>query len=493
MKLPPLDLLEPAKFLDPSERMTEDELVQSSKTLVEKLGNFAITGRVTEVHPGPVITLFELEPDPGVRISQIVSRADDVSLALRARSLRIVAPLPGRGTVGFELPNRVAEVVSIRDVVSHDVFQRQPSRLTFALGKSISGDPVTADLARMPHLLVAGATGSGKSVCVNSIITSILLRARPTEVRFVLIDPKVLELTMYNGIPHLLSPVVTDPHVASRALKWVVVEMERRYKVLAKVAVRSIADFNKKVAKLRKEAPPEERDEIPSPLPFIVVVVDELADLMMTVGGDIEDSIARLAQMARAVGIHLVVATQRPSVDVITGIIKANFPSRIAFQVASKVDSRTILDKNGAESLLGRGDMLFVPQGKPEPERVHGCFISTEEVEQVAEFWRAQVPDDLDDGSLEFEEQDDGDALPRDELFEKAARLVIIHQQGSATLLQRRLQVGYSRASRLVDQLEEAGIVGPHEGSKARRVLVDEEGLDAILAGAAPAGSETPF
>ena len=476
IELPTVDLLDQPSHLHPP--VLESELLESSRILVQTLADFGVTGRVGEVHPGPVITSFEYEPAAGVRIAQILNRADDLALALKAMRIRIVAPIPGKAAVGVEIPNRNPATVFLREIVESPEFTRLgPSGLNVALGKDIGGKPICADLTKMPHLLIAGTTGSGKSVCVNAIISSLLLTRSPRDLRLLMIDPKMLELPVYNGIPHLLQPVVTDPKQAARTLRGLIAEMERRYTLLARRSVRNIDAYHERLADDRREG----LEVIGEHLPYVVAIIDELADLMMTSASEVEEPIGRLAQMARAVGIHLIVATQRPSVDVITGVIKANFPSRIAFQVATRIDSRTILDGNGAESLLGRGDMLFMFAGRPEPERVHGAFVSDRETERLVKFWRRVRPK-LPSIDLEAEERNEGgSSLGDDPLFEDAARLVVLHQQGSASLLQRRLKVGYSRAARLVDMLEEAGIVAPSEGSKAREVLVNDLQLDEIL------------
>ncbi len=453
---------------------SDDEYLRLSRTLEEKLADFGIGGRVSEVQPGPVITTYEFEPAAGIKVSQVTSRVDDLAMALRAQSIRMVAPIPGKAAIGIEIPNGKSHVVALREIMQSWSDDLHVGALGLALGKTVSGAPFFADLAAMPHLLVAGATGSGKSVCINVILCSLLLRHDPNEVKLLLVDPKMLELNAYRDIPHLLHPVVTDPKEAYKALHWMTAEMERRYRELARAGVRNIVGYNKKVraGELQGEAGGEH-----DLLPYVVVVVDELADLMIQVGGEIETPIARLAQMARAVGIHLVVATQRPSVDVITGVIKANFPCRIAFQVSSRVDSRTILDGNGAESLLGRGDMLFLPGGRPTPIRLHGAFVSVEECERVAAHWRAfgqpggQL--DLDDARGGAAGEASGD----DDLFEAARELVVSSGVASVSYLQRRLKVGYSRAARIMDMLEEAGVVGPALGAKAREILERPEDL----------------
>ena len=469
--------------------MSATDLNAEAELLVAKLADFGIQGRVTEIHPGPVVTTFEFEPAAGVKVNQIVSREDDLALALRAQRIRILAPIPGKGAVGVEIPNRRRRTVYLREVLSAPQYETSDAALKVPLGVDVVGLPFVADLTKMPHVLVAGATGSGKSVCLNAIITGLLFQHEPRTLQMVLIDPKMLELSAYNGIPHLVMPVVTEAKRASRALRWAVSEMEKRYKLMATCGARNIATYNEKVVAGQVPSGPTTPDGRPAAPPerlsYVVVVIDELADLMLTVPAEIEEPIARLAQMARAVGIHLVLATQRPSVDVITGVIKANFPSRIAFQVASKIDSRTVLDMNGAENLLGHGDMLFTPAGKPEPYRIHGAYVSEEETARVVEFWKAKAapgvapPLATEPTLVEIEEDGEGsgDDDFDDALINEAARLVVTHQQGSTSLLQRRLKVGYSRAGRLMDQLESLGVVGPFQGSKARDVLVDERWL----------------
>ena len=482
--LPSLSML--AMPVQQEDLITAADLTAEASLLVAKLGDFGIEGKVTEIHPGPVVTTFEFEPAAGVKVNQIVSREDDLALALRAQRIRILAPIPGKGAVGVEIPNRRRRTVYLREVLSSQPYEASDAALKVPLGVDVVGQPFVSDLTRMPHLLVAGATGSGKSVCLNAIITGLLFQHGPETLQMVMVDPKMLELSAYNGIPHLVMPVVTESKKASRALRWAVGEMEKRYKLMATTGARNIAAYNDKIDKGQVPAA-EEGAPPPSRLSYVVVVVDELADLMLTAPAEIEEPIARLAQMARAVGIHLVLATQRPSVDVITGVIKANFPSRIAFQVASKTDSRTVLDMNGAENLLGHGDMLFTPAGKPEPYRVHGAFVSEEESARVVDFWKAKsqpgaapplatevvLPSDDEAATDEY----DSDPFD-DELIREAAKLVVSHQQGSTSLLQRRLKVGYSRAGRLMDQLEELGVVGPFQGSKARDVLVDLHWLE---------------
>ncbi|MFQ5649433.1 MAG: DNA translocase FtsK [bacterium] len=471
--------------------MTQQELQTNARILEDRLLEFGVEGRVIEINPGPVITRYDVEPAAGVKISRIVGLADDLALAMRAKRIRIVAPVPGKGAVGIEIPNRKHSVVYLREILSSRAFRNAESPLTIALGKTISGEPFVTNLENMPHLLIAGATGSGKSICLNSVVASILYKAHPTQVQFVMIDPKRLELTVYNDLRHhhltykedLSEEVVTTADNAISILKSMCVLMDERYEILARAGVRNIRDYNKKLKAgrlecLEGEAPFE-------PLEYIVLIVDELADLMLTSAREIEEPIARLAQMARAVGFHLIVATQRPSVNVITGVIKANFPARIAFQVASKTDSRTILDLNGAEKLLGMGDMLFIPQGSPEPLRIHGAYVSVEEIEKIIAHIRQQPR--YPSHTLPVAEEDVmGDVAPgeinggvsQDPLFKHAMRLVVRHQQGSISLIQRRLKVGYARAARLIDELEAAGVVGPYDGSKAREVLMDEEELE---------------
>ena len=462
-RFPSLDLLDDPPDARPL--LSEEELNQTARTLKETLSTFGveIESEKIEIYPGPVITRYEFKPAAGIKVNQVVNLADDLALAMKARKVRIEAPVPGKAAIGVEIPNRVAEMVYLKQILTSPSFQDTRAKLTLAFGKTSSGEPFVTDLGKMPHLLVAGATGSGKSVCINAITTSLLYRLPPEEVRFVMIDPKMLELSVYEGIPHLERSVITNPKVAEHVLLEIVTEMEERYKKLAKCGVRNIEDFNRK----------QKKEEI---LPYIIIIVDELADLMMSSSSRVEALITRLAQMARAVGIHLILATQRPSVDVITGLIKANFSARIAFQVASKIDSRTILDCNGAEKLLGSGDMLFIETGHPEPRRLHGAFISGEETSRVVEFIKQQdysvEPTEM--LSTEPEEVIINQEAERDnDLFRKAAELVIRHKQGSVSLLQRRLAIGYQRAARLIDQLEEEGVVGPYDGSKAREVLVD--------------------
>ncbi|MNC18261.1 DNA translocase SpoIIIE [compost metagenome] len=404
-----------------------------------------------------------------MKVSRIVSLTDDIALALAAKDIRMEAPIPGKSAIGIEVPNTEVSVVTLREVMENGAFQDSPSKLTITLGRDISGQPIVANLAKMPHLLVAGATGSGKSVCINGIITSILYKAKPDEVKLLMVDPKMVELNVYNGIPHLLAPVVTDPRRASLALKKIVVEMEKRYELFSKSGTRNMEGYNAMVTDPSNPNPQE-------PLPYIVVIVDELADLMMVAAGDVEDAICRLAQMARAAGIHLIIATQRPSVDVITGVIKANIPSRIAFGVSSQVDSRTILDMVGAEKLLGRGDMLFLPVGASKPIRVQGAFLSDQEVEHVVNYCRNQGQAEYKEDLVpELDEQEEEAENDLDELYDQAVQIVVEAKQASVSLLQRRMRVGYTRAARLIDTMEAKGAVGPYEGSKPREVLVSQE------------------
>lgn len=456
-----------------SSGINRETLLENARKLEEALDNFDVAGKVVEVSPGPVVTRYEVEPAAGVKVNRIVTLSDDLARIMSAKGIRIQAPVPGKSVVGVEIANQDRETVYLREILEAKEFRRADPTLTMALGKTIAGEPYAADLAKMPHLLVAGATGAGKSVCINCLICSILFRATPDEVRFLMVDPKVVELTMYNDIPHLLVPVITEPKKASEALKWAVAEMEVRYQKLAKLGVRNLADYNRKLERVNAEVQ-EEGIEPEKSLPYIVIVVDEFADLMLTAPADVETSLMSLAQKSRAVGIHIILATQRPSVNVITGVIKANFPSRIAFQVASKTDSRTILDLNGAEALLGRGDMLFLPGGQGEPIRVHGAFLSGEETERMVEAIKAT--DYQSEEVAVFSEHADvnADINDRDELFDEAVQLVLDAQQASTSFLQRRMKVGYSRAARLMDELENAGVVGPAEGAKPRQILWEQ-------------------
>lgn len=488
-KMPGLDLLDPAPEED--YKVAEEELTRNAELLKDKLKLFDIEIKDISVTPGPVVTLYEIVPAPGVKISKIVGLENDIALALAARGIRIIAPIPGKSAIGVEIPNAKASLVNARSVIGR--INESDAELPLALGKTISGDVYVADLAKMPHLLIAGSTGSGKSVGINMIINSLLYAKHPSEVKFTMVDPKKIELSFYNKLrkhylavsPDLDEEIITNPQNAVLMLKSVEYEMERRYDKLAKAGVRNIVDYNKKVKDPKTK--PHDTDTIKHhPIPYIIVVVDELADLMITAGKEVEEPITRLAQLARAVGIHLVLATQRPSVNVITGVIKANFSSRIAYQVATKIDSRTILDMNGAEQLLGRGDMLFLPTGSPKPIRVQNAFISTDEVEKITNYVYSQQayskPYFLPSLYDKKKETSGGVSSDLDPMFEEAAKVIVRHQQGSVSLLQRRLKLGYSRAARIVDQLEEAGIVGPNDGSKARSVLVEnEEQLETIL------------
>lgn len=442
--------------------------IQATVRKLEKtFQSFGVKAKVTKVHVGPAVTKYEVYPDVGVKVSKIVNLNDDLALALAAKDIRIEAPIPGKSAVGIEVPNQEVSMVSLREVL--ETGKSNPdSKLSFALGRDISGEAVMSELNKMPHLLVAGATGSGKSVCINGIITSILMRAKPHEVKMMMIDPKKVELNVYNGIPHLLAPVVTDPKKASRALKKVVSEMERRYDLFSDTGTRNIESYNEYIKKHNKE----NDDEQPQ-LPYIVVLVDELADLMMVASNEVEDAITRLAQMARAAGIHLIIATQRPSVDVITGVIKANIPSRIAFSVSSQTDSRTILDSGGAEKLLGRGDMLFTPVGSNKPTRVQGAFLSDDEVERVVDFCVEQQKAQYQEEMIPEEESEVKQEVD-DDLYPEAVQMVIEMQSASVSMIQRRFRVGYTRAARLIDAMEDNGIVGPYEGSKPRSVLVSQ-------------------
>ncbi|MED1794465.1 DNA translocase FtsK 4TM domain-containing protein [Brevibacillus nitrificans] len=439
----------------------------NANKLVQTLKSFGVSATVSEVHRGPAVTRYEVQPAVGVKVSRIVSLTDDLALALAAKDIRIEAPIPGKSAIGIEVPNSEVAVVSLREVLESSEYQDAPGKLTVALGRDISGEPIVADLTKMPHLLVAGATGSGKSVCINGLIMSILFKAKPEEVKLMMVDPKMVELNVYNGIPHLLAPVVTDPRRASVALKKVVAEMERRYNLFAKTGSRNIEMYNAQVEG--------------APLPYIVVIVDELADLMMVAPGEVEDAICRLAQMARASGIHLIIATQRPSVDVITGVIKANIPSRIAFGVSSMADSRTILDMGGAEKLLGRGDMLSLPMGASKPVRVQGAFVSDKEVEEVVRFVKEQQEVRYNEEMIPGDVQEEQQPVVDDELYDQAVQIVSEAQTASASLLQRRLRVGYTRAARLIDMMEAQGVVGPYEGSKPREVRLPRPSIESNI------------
>ena len=480
--LPPLALLDASK----QERsIDERELMDRARLLEEKCREFAVEGSVVQIHPGPVVTTFEFKPDAGVKYSKITGLADDLCLAMQAESV-LIDRIPGKSTVGIQIPNATREGISLRELLESEGYHKSASKLTIALGKTIHGEPYIADLATMPHLLIAGSTGAGKSVGINVMITSILYRSTPDDVRMIMVDPKRLELGMYEDIPHLLTPVVVDPKQAANALRWAVREMEERYKTLAAVGVRNIDQFNRNVGAAIEAKEMMPNGDEPKKLPFIVVIIDELADLMMVAGNEVEESIARLAQMARAVGIHLILATQRPSVDVITGLIKANLPSRISFRVSSKIDSRTILDANGAEQLLGRGDMLFLPPASSRFVRVHGPYISEQESARVASFLKKQGKPTYDETITADEKAagPDGIEFEKDDLYDEAARIVVSSGQASISYLQRRLRIGFSRAARLVDMMEMEGLVSAAAGGKAREVLVDKgyfEEIDAQL------------
>ncbi len=456
-KLPSLSILKVPPALN--YREVKEDIEESIKNLEETLLDFDVQAKVVSVQKGPVVTMYELQPQAGVKINKISALADDIALAMKSSSVRVVAPLPARGTVGVEVPNEKKHLVYLREVLEERAFIQSSSKLTLAIGKDVSGNPVVADLKEMPHLLIAGTTGSGKTVCVNSIICSILFKAKPDEVKFILIDPKMVELAHFAGIPHLLHAIIFEAKKAFAALNWAVEEMERRYHLLAEEGVRNIDMYNK----------------IEKRMPYIVIVVDELADLMVVAKESIEVAIQRLAQLSRAVGIHLILATQRPSVDVITGVIKANFPARISFKVSSKVDSRTVLDVMGAEKLLGKGDLLFLKPGAVRMIRAQGCFIDDEDIESLTGFVRSQGGPVYEEDILEADKKNNLN-VEEDELFEEAVKTIILARQASASILQRRLRVGYTRAARLLDLMEKAGIVGPFCGSKAREILVDPEG-----------------
>ena len=478
---PPVDLLKPASGQTGD---SKKYLQETASKLQQTLKNFGVNVTITDISCGPAVTRYELQPEMGVKVSKIVNLADDIKLNLAAADIRIEAPIPGKAAIGIEVPNKETVMVSFRELVDSEEFRAHPSKLSFCVGRDIAGKVKVADIAKMPHLLIAGSTGSGKSVCINTIIMSILYKADPKDVKLIMVDPKVVELSVYNGIPHLLIPVVTDPKKASGALHWAVAEMDQRYQKFAEANVRDLKGYNAKIDSL----PDVEGDPKPEKLPQIVIIVDELADLMMVAPGEVEEAICRLAQLARAAGIHLIIATQRPSVNVITGLIKANMPSRIAFAVTSGVDSRTILDMVGAEKLLGKGDMLFYPQGIPKPVRVQGAFVSDREVSDVVHYIKEQNGMGTYDSSVEehMNNADTGgnvtvgiDGTPasdgRDAYFADAARLLVEKEKGSIGMLQRYFKVGFNRAARIMDQLEEAGIVGPEEGTKPRRVLMSME------------------
>ena len=509
--IPPIELLNPAPPEDGEAGLVQIE--QMGQKLIETLQTFRVEGSIAGRTVGPVVTQYEVAPGPGVKVGRIAALADDLALAMRAPSLRIVAPIPGKAAVGIEVPNPIPRMVHVRELIEGADYQRASRALPLGLGKNLEGEPVIADLAKMPHLLIAGVTGSGKSVCINTIITSLIYTHPPERLKLLMIDPKMVELSMYEKLPHLGLPVVTNHQKAASVLKWAVWEMERRYRLLHANHARNIVDFNKKVDDKKPLKGPREtlatqagiQKELPldgeytgGVVPYIVLIVDELADLMLTVQGEIETPLATLAQKARAIGIHLVLATQRPSVNVITGLIKANFPCRVAFRVSAKVDSRTILDQNGAETLLGNGDMLFLPPGKSEPLRVQGAFISTEETERLMDWYKAHARSAVTAAGASIDEQvaaleeaekagedgrgtgEEGTPGERDSLFRQAAEVCIQNQLGSTSLLQRRMSIGYGRAARIIDQLELAGILGPANGSKPRDVLVGLDELDEI-------------
>ena len=454
-----------------------EALEMNARRLEKKLEDFGVEGEVVEILPGPVITMYEYKPAPGIKISKVAGLSDDLALTLRAQSIRIVAPIPGKAAIGIEIPNNQREMVYLKDLLSSSAYTDTKSKLPIALGKDITGSAVVADLAKMPHLLVAGATGTGKSVSINAMIQSLLYTTTPDTARFLMVDPKRIELSVYQDIPHLLHPVVTEPKDANKALKWAVSEMERRYMLLSDRGVRNIDSYNRKIVKsAKKQDPPKEDGEdrgTDRHLPYIIIIIDELADLMMVSSKEVEESITRLAQMARAAGIHLIIATQRPSVNVLTGIIKANFPTRLSFQVSSKVDSRTILDTNGAEHLLGDGDMLFMPPGVGRIQRIHGAYISDEEVKEVADFLRSQKKPEYDVTILSHmveEETIDGEPIEMDEKFDEAVEIVCKSGQASISMVQRKLRVGYNRAARMIEVMETEGIVGPSDGVRPREV-----------------------
>ncbi len=455
--LPSIELLD-----SPPTRDTFDpgeDMENTARVLEETLSDFGISAKVTDIVRGPIITRFELEPAPGVKVNSIENLSDDIALAMKAQSVRIIAPIPGKARVGVEIPNTKGSFVFLKDVIASKVFQEAKSKLTLALGKDITGHSIVTDLDEMPHLLIAGTTGSGKTVCVNSLILSLLYKASPNEVKFIMVDPKRVELMPYNGLPHLLCPVVTDHKKVSAALNWTVSEMSKRYDLLQGAGARNIEAYNEKREKL----------------PYIIVVIDEFADLMSIARVEIENAVTRLAQLSRAVGIHLVLATQRPSVNVVTGVLKANLPARISFKVASKVDSRTVLDKNGAEALLGKGDMLFQEPGKEELIRIQGTFLKDAEIERVVEFIRSQGEPVYDEEILKEQQKSQFNTGEKDELYDEAARIIMESNQASVSILQRRMRLGYTRAARIIDNMEQEGLVGPFEGSKPRKILVNRE------------------
>lgn len=485
-QIPPMDFLQNgiSRAGDPA---AEQEMKENAGILVDTLNSFGVSVRITGISRGPSVTRYEIQPAAGIKVSKITGLADDIALSLAAQGVRIEAPIPGKPAIGIEVPNNHKDTVSLREILESDSFKNAKSKLTFAVGRDIAGNAIVGDIARLPHMIIAGATGSGKSVCTNSIIMSILYHATPDEVKLILIDPKIVEFTVYEGIPHLLIPVVTDPKKAAGALNWAVQEMQRRYNLFAENSVRDLGDYNAAAAQPGSEL---------EPMSQIVVIIDELADLMMTTSKEVEDAICRLAQKARAAGMHLIIATQRPTTDIITGLIKANIPSRIALSVMSQIDSRTILDTGGAEKLLGHGDMLYLPNGKIKPIRVQGCFTSTKEIEKVVAFIKAQTQSDYSDEIMEQVEQNipvtkaeqkemkaaaEANGAPEpgsdEDILERAIEVVVEAGQASTSSLQRRLKLGYARAARMMDELEQLGIIGPYEGAKPRKVLMSKEQL----------------
>ncbi len=484
-KFPPVSMLKSGSGTKSAGLSTQ--VKATALKLQETLNNFGVKATVVDVSIGPTVTRYELQPEMGVKVSRIVNLADDIKLNLAAEDIRIEAPIPGKAAVGIEVPNKTNSSVMLGDIIRSDEFTNFKSKLAFAVGKDLAGEPVVSNIAKMPHLLVAGATGSGKSVCINSLILSIIYKASPDEVKFIMIDPKVVELSVYNGIPHLLIPVVTDPKKASGALNWAVAEMTDRYNKFAEFGVRDVDSYNEKIKRLAPTV--GENEEPPKPMPKIIIIIDELADLMMVAPGEVEDAIVRLTQLARAAGIHLVVATQRPSVNVITGLIKANIPSRIALSVASGIDSRVIIDMNGAEKLLGKGDMLFYPQGYQKPARVQGCFVSDEEIEKIVGFLVDHKGDTSYDESIQqhidsasFKNQGgDRPSDDQDAYFKEAGRFIIEKDKASIGMLQRAFKIGFNRAARIMDQLCEAGVVGEEEGTKPRKILMTMEQFENYL------------